>query len=326
FPGKPGADGSTAGAMRPPAELTKVSLPAYRIEIPDVLLIDAVRVVPKDPYMLQPLDVIQVVVLGTSQEMGPIAGPYAVESTGVVNLGPAYGSVKIEGLTTDEARDEIQRHLASPAGGQLLSPMVSVSLLQMSGLQQIAGEHLVSPDGTINMGVYGNVYVNGMTVQEARHAVEMHLSQFLDRPRISLDVFAYNSKFFYIITEGAGFGEQVARAPVTGNETVLDAVSQVGGLGRASSTKMWIARPAPHGVVGCDQVLPIDWQAITRGASTATNYQLLPGDRLFIAEDRMVAFDGMISKLLNPFERMFGFSLLGSQTIQSVNRLPAGIP
>src|SRR4051794_26188884 len=39
-----------------PRELAMTSLPPYTINPPDVLLIDAVRLVPLPPYRLQPLD------------------------------------------------------------------------------------------------------------------------------------------------------------------------------------------------------------------------------------------------------------------------------
>jgi hypothetical protein len=140
---------------------------------------------------------------------------------------------------------------------------------------------------------------------------------------VSVDVFSYNSKVYYVITEGAGFGDNVARFPVTGNETVLDAIAGINGLSRLSSKDIWIARPAPSGV-GCDQVLPVDIEAIMKGGSTATNYQLLPGDRVFIAQDPWIAFDSIIDKVCGPFERIFGVSLLGVQTVQTFNRLPFG--
>jgi hypothetical protein len=38
----------------------------------------------------------------------------------------------------------------------------------------------------------------------------------------------------------------------------------------------------------------------------------MPGDRLFIAQDRLVAFNSVIDKMLNPFERIFGFVSLGT--------------
>ena len=177
----------------------------------------------------------------------------------------------------------------------LKEPQVSLTLAQAAGQQQISGEHLVGPDGTINLGTYGTVYVTGMTLNEAKETIEKHLSKYLDAPLVSVDVFSYNSKVYYVITEGAGQGDNVARFPVTGNETVLDAIAEINGLSRLSSKDVWIARPAPSGV-GCDQVLPVDIEAIMKGGSTATNYQLLPGDRVFIAQDHMIAFSSLIDK------------------------------
>ena len=61
-------------------------------------------------------------------------------------------------------------------------------------------------------------------------------------------------------------------------------------------------------------MLPVDWFAVTERGAAETNYQILPGDRVFIAEDRLVAFDTKIAKLTAPFERLFGFTLLGTGT------------
>jgi protein involved in polysaccharide export with SLBB domain len=200
---------------------------------------------------------------------------------------------------------------------------VSLTLAQAAGQQQIAGEHLVGPDGTINLGTYGNVFVTGLTLAEAKVAIEKQLAEYLDAPLVSVDVFAYNSKVYYVVTEGAGYGDNIARFPVTGNETVLDAIAQINGISRLSSKDIWIARPAPSGV-GCDQILPVDLESIMKGGSTATNYQILPGDRVFIAQDQWVAADSIIGKITAPFERIFGFTLLGTSLVQQINRFPFG--
>ncbi|MBW3596413.1 MAG: polysaccharide biosynthesis/export family protein [Planctomycetes bacterium] len=302
-----------------PRELKKVSLPDYVIEPPDILLIDAVAVLPRGPYRAQPLDVLFIEATPSFPEQ-PISGQYTVTLEGYVTLGPGYGAVFVAGLTMREAAEAIRRHLAQVVD----EPFVSVTLVQTAALQQIAGEHLVAQDGTVNLGVYGRVHVAGMTLDQARGVLEQYLSQFLQRPRLSVRVAGYNSKVYYIITEGAGLGDGVVRVPITGNETVLDAVAQIQGLSQVSSKRIWIARPAPD-YVGCDQVLPVDWVAITKGGATATNYQILPGDRVFIAEDELVAFNTFIDKLLSPFERMFGFTLLATETIQAINRFPTGV-
>jgi hypothetical protein len=68
----------------------------------------------------------------------------------------------------------------------------------------------------------------------------------------------------------------------------------------------------------------VDIEAIMKGGSTATNYQLLPGDRVFIAQDQWVAFDSIVGKITAPFERIFGFALIGSSAVQQINRFPFG--
>ena len=236
----------------PPGELNKVSLPRYRIEPPDVLLIQAIRSGPKSPYYIETFDILQVVVAGTPPD-APIAGTFQVEPDGTVNLGPQYGHIEVGGKTVREAEEAIFNRLQS----RLDLPEVAVSVLQTAAQQLIAGEHLVAPDGYINLGKYGSVYVAGMTLDEAKSAIETKLGEQLEDPIVSVDVFTYNSKVYYVIIEGAGFGNQMIRLPITGNETVLDALSLIGGTQRITNTnKLWIARPAPQGS-NCTQILPV---------------------------------------------------------------------
>lgn len=301
-----------------PTEKDRTTMPTYTIEPPDILLIDAIKLVPKAPYHIESLDVVQISVTGTLLDQ-PISGQYPVDPSGVVDLGPAYGKVKILNQTVEEAQTTIEKHLRKT----LKEPEVSVSLGQTAGQQQISGDHLVGPDGTINLGTYGSVYVAGLTVAEAKQAIEEQLKNYLEAPRVSVDIYAFNSKVYYIITAGAGSGDSLVRIPITGNETVLDALAQVNGVSRLSSKNIWIARPAPGGV-NCDQILPVNWAEITKGAATATNYQIMPGDRIFIDEDKFLALDAFLDKVTNPFERVFGFGLLSAQAIQLFNRFPKG--
>ncbi|HEX2474211.1 MAG TPA: polysaccharide biosynthesis/export family protein [Lacipirellulaceae bacterium] len=297
-----------------PRELDKVSLPRYVIEPPDILMINAYKVVPRPPHRLEPFDGILIRVANAFSD-APIADLYYVDPEGKIDLGPTYGRVSVAGLTTDEAQDTIRRHLSNI----LDDPLVTVSLAISSGVQTIQGEHLVGPDGYVNLGTYGSVHVAGLTIDEATEQIERLLANELEDPEVVVDVFAYNSKKYYVVTQGAGLGDNVSEAPITGNETVLDAIARVGGISRVSSKNIWIARPAPNGV-GCEQVLPVNWDEISRGASTATNYQLMPGDRLYIAEDAIYRFDTLIAKYTTPFERLFGIVSLGTGTFHRITR------
>ena len=241
-----------------PRELEMVSLPAYVIEPPDILFLQAVKIVPKPPHKLEPFDAILIRVANAFSDQ-PIADAFFITPEGDVDLGPSYGRVKVVGLTTDKAQAEIRRRLSQ----YIDNPVVSVSLASASGAQQISGEHLVGPDGRVNLATYGQVYVAGLTLEQARDAIQKHLSNYLEDPQVAVDVFAYNSKTYYVITQGAGQGDDVAQFPITGNETVLDAIAHLGGMSQLSSHKIFIARPAPNGV-GCEQILPVNWAEISR--------------------------------------------------------------
>src|SRR5262249_19802688 len=223
-----------------PRELDKVSLATYVLEPPDIILVDVIRLVPKPPYHIESLD--ELFINLTNPLTEPLAGIYYVDPDGTVNLGATYGTVRVIGMTIAEAKKAITDQLKKV----IKEPVVQVSLARARALQQIRGEHLIRPDGTVGLGAYGSVYVAGLTIQQAEEAIEAARRQIAQIPEAAVDVSAYNSKVYYAITDGGGAGEQVYRFSATGNETILDAVSQINGLPPVASRKrIWLARPAP---------------------------------------------------------------------------------
>jgi polysaccharide biosynthesis/export protein len=309
--------GRQPGGPRPcvppevPRELSKTTLPDYIIEPPDVLAIEAINLVPKAPYRLRALDVISVLTSGIPEEAN-FSGQYAIQPSGAIQIG-SYGGIQAAGRTPEELQQELLTLLTR----SFAAPHVSVTLAQLSAQQQIIGEHLVAPDGKVNLGTYGRVRVVGMTIEEARAAVESQLSQYLEDPQVAIDVLGYNSKVYYVVTQGAGLGDRVIILPARGNETVLDAIGAIQGLAANQSTRMWIARPGSNDCDG-DQLLPVDWLAVTQRGDTETNYQLLPGDRLYVSEDKLVAVDTKLGKIISPLERILGVTALGTNTVQQL--------
>jgi polysaccharide export outer membrane protein len=119
---------------------------------------------------------------------------------------------------------------------------------------------------------------------------------------------------YYIIIDGGGYSQQVFRLPITGNETVLDAISQINGLPPISSTrKIWVARLTPANN-GCYEVLPVNWQVITQAGDTTTNYQLFPGDRIYVKANCLLAINNRLSQFLYPVNNALGTTLLGVGT------------
>jgi polysaccharide export outer membrane protein len=301
--------------LEPPRELSMISQSAYRVEPPDLLVIEMLKMVPLPPYRIETYDVLQIRAVGTLLDQ-PLDGFFLVEGEGIVTLGPAYGRVRVAGMTVEQAADVIRHKLEEV----LQKPEVSVQLARTAGTAPLTGEFLVGPDGTVNLRQYGVLHVAGKTVTEIRLDLQKHLAQYFDTPEVSVDVRQFNSKVFYVITEGAGMGDNVRRVPSTGNDTVLDALSAINGLSQVSSARVWIARPAPGGF-GCEQILPVDYEAIAKGGSTATNYQIMPGDRVFIAEDNLVAFNSYVSKLTAPVERLLGIASLSTSFARSAQTL-----
>jgi polysaccharide biosynthesis/export protein len=298
--------------MEPPRELGMVSLPPYQVEPPDILMIELLRMVPLPPYRIEIYDVLQIRAVGVAPPPNDIDGFFLVEGEGIVTLGPAYGRVRVAGMTVEQASEAILRKLKET----FVKPEVSVQLAKTAGTAPVTGEYLIGPDGTINLRQYGMMHVAGKSVTEIRMELNRHLSQYFDSPDASVEVRQFNSKVFYVITAGGGMGDSIRRVPITGNDTVLDALSAVNGLSQLSSTKVWVARPSPGGN-SCEQILPVDYTAITHGGSTATNYQIMPGDRVFVAADGMIAMNTWINKVTAPMEKVLGIISLSTSATRS---------
>jgi protein involved in polysaccharide export with SLBB domain len=189
--------------------------------------------------------------------------------------------VKVSGLRRREAQEAVKTQLQAT----LNSPEVALTIDESRLETGITGQHLVAPNGTINLGIYGEVKVKGQTIEEASKAVEDKLAAQFNDPMVSVDVYGYNSKVFYVIQQGQSIvGESIHRFPYTGNETFLDAAAQLGGGIDLSAAKIWISRPGRGDRE--EQKIDINWDEASAGRGS--NPQILPGDRVFIEGARQI--------------------------------------
>jgi polysaccharide export outer membrane protein len=214
--------------------------------------------------------------------------------------------------------------------------MLLVEVLEALPGRPISGERLVRPDGKISLGFYGDVYVAGLTVPEVKEKIVLHLRKYInddilglverdldtgeykrdknnqvivkdpkETDRVFVDVTAYNSKNFYILGDVLIPG----KLPITGNETVLDALEYAGGLlPTAAPQNIQLVRPAPPGAC-CEQRLPVNLSAITNGGDPTTNYQLMPGDRIIVHRDPIVRLTIFIDRLVAPLQAVVSTGL-----------------
>jgi polysaccharide export outer membrane protein len=233
----------------------------------------------------------------------------------------------VAGPATELAKRALPPYQIGPPDILLVEVLSKEGLLKND--QPIRGQHLVRLDGTIGLGIYGSVFVGGMTFEEAREAVAAHLRNLQGRnlkveaKDVSVDCLAFNSQYYYVITDGGGYGEQVYPFAITGGETVLDAIGRINGIPAVGDKcRVWVARRGP-GSTG--QKLPVDWNSIAQAGGTATNYQLMPGDRIYVKADHWIAADSWLGKRLAPIDRVLGATLLGSETVNSIrNRNTSG--
>jgi polysaccharide export outer membrane protein len=221
--------------------------------------------------------------------------------------------------------------------------LLLVEVLEALPGRPISGERLVRPDGKISLGFYGEVYVAGLTVPEVKEKIILHLRKYInddilglveiddsgdyrrdpktnqiitkdpkDTDRVFVDVTAYNSKNYYILGDVLLPGKM----PITGNETVLDALQYAGGLlPTAAPQNIRLVRPAPPGAC-CEQILPVNLAAITNGGDPATNYQLMPGDRIIVHRDPIVRFTIFLDRIVAPYQAVIGSGLQTNFFIQ----------
>ena len=223
--------------------------------------------------------------------------------------------------------------------------IIVIEVLEALPGRPITGERLVRPDGKVSLGFYGDIYVAGLTTDEIKEKVVLHLRQYLpdnllglqvlkgknldeevevppdQTNRVFVDVAAYNSKVYYVQGDVGTPG----RLPITGNETVLDAIQYAGGLiPTASVPNIRLVRPAPPGAC-CEQTLPVNLPAIVNAGDSTTNYQLLPGDRLVVYRDPIVRTTLFIDRLAAPFNSVLNTILQYSFTARSVKSINAPI-
>jgi protein involved in polysaccharide export with SLBB domain len=220
---------------------------------------------------------------------------------GIFRYGAAPGSNQL----TDPAK-EVRAAFAGPQPlprelDKHVAPLYTVEpgdvlLVQPADLDSPArfpADQPVFPDGTINLGQFGLIVVAGKTIPEIEQLAKAQIEAVMkahptakdpkdrreqhDVGPVTVRVVTRQSKVYYVLGEVNAPGS----FPLKGNETVLDGILSAGGLSdRASWRNIILSRPsAPE---SCRTVLPICYKDIVQVGDTSTNYQLAPGDRIYV--------------------------------------------
>jgi protein involved in polysaccharide export with SLBB domain len=174
-------------------------------------------IVPRPPYTIKPGDVLAVdlgpMPAGEGRHRSPasLGGNYRVEDEGTINFGPAYGRVRVNGLTLEAAeaavRERLSRFFDKPIvqvtlpvcrrpepdclrdtarpkapytikPGDLLHFVVGYSNGQPPPALTVPDNLAVEPGGTLALGAaLGRVKVEGMSLEDAQKAIERRLQE-----------------------------------------------------------------------------------------------------------------------------------------------------
>ncbi len=144
-------------------------------------------------------------------------------------------------------------------------------------------DQTVLVDGTIDLGRYGRMIVAGQTVEEIEAAIVerlRYLAPDLEPAdhEVNVRIITPQGAVYYVLGDVNAPGA----FPLQGRETVLDGIIAAGGLADSGSgCKVILARPtSPR---SCRVVLNICYHEIVQLGDTSTNYQLMPGDRIYVA-------------------------------------------
>lgn len=180
-----------------------------------------------------------------------------------------------------------------------------VEVTDLESTVRLPGDQTVKPDGTVDLSRYGQLRVVGKTIEEIESEVRQVIEAYHEvngegkeapadsdvvRPdgerdvvdnkpdEINVRLIDPTSKVYYVTGEVNAPGAY----PLIGRETVLDAIIEAGDLtDRANRHKIILSRPS--GPNQCRMVLPICYRHIVQLGDTTTNFQIQPGDRIFVS-------------------------------------------
>lgn len=148
------------------------------------------------------------------------------------------------------------------------------------GLPELTGPHVVGPDGNITVPVAGQIPVADLTREDAAAAIETRLGGYYKSAAVTLRVDEYVANRVLVLGRVAHPGA----ISFSGPPTLLDVISRAGGLpvGDVGQEESSLSRCAVFR--GRDRVLWVDLRALLRGTDLASNIRLQRDDVVYIPD------------------------------------------
>lgn len=133
----------------------------------------------------------------------------------------------------------------------------------------------VRPDGKISLPLLNDVQAAGLTPMQLADELKEKLQKFIATPQVSVIVTAVNSQRIYILGEVARPGAM----PLLGEMTVMQAISNAGGLSEFANAKgIYVLRTQN----GTQQRLAFNYKQAIKGGPGVQDIPLKPGDTIVV--------------------------------------------
>lgn len=251
-------------------------------------------VVPLDLYIVEIADTVSVEPVSFDATIR-LPGDQVVQPDGTISLGE-FGRYQANGKTVEQMQLEIQSQIDE----QLRSEMeITFSKLEARRINEELEEDDSDFDSLDDESDEDSPELElkesdrkEVRRKRARREFERRLDEKLEQNRVSVRMTNWESKKVYVLGEVNSPGS----FQYIGNETVLDAIIEAGGLGnKANRHSIIVSRPSSCG--SCRTVMKVCYDQIVQLGDASTNYQLLPGDRVFVPS--MTFFDDL-KQTFNP--------------------------
>lgn len=141
----------------------------------------------------------------------------------------------------------------------------------------------LTENGEIRLPLIGRVDLRGLTLRQAEARVEELYRDggFIINPEVILSLEEYSDRFVSILGQVRN-PSQVTFPPETNTIGIVEAITQAGGFTRIARTdSVQITRRRPDGT---QEQLVVDVEKFLRARGGSGEFQLMPGDRVFVPE------------------------------------------
>ncbi len=223
--------------------------------------------------------------------LGSLAGLFSVALTlafvtGCKTTGPTFDPRTTSanaGMTNFVTVGETNRidpaWLTPPTEPFRLGPGDKIEI-EVLGLADSRRTTFVCPDGKIYYDLLPGLDVWGLTLTETKALLERELAAYYRRPQVAVNLREAESKRVWVL----GRLNKCGAFPLTGPMTVIEAISQAGGLftSRFTGSTEELADLNHSFLIRNGEMLPIDFQRLLREGDTSQNIYLRPDDFIYL--------------------------------------------